>query len=99
HHAARVRERLARRLPPECVLVCATHDHSAPDTLGLWGPNLLSTGISPLFLEQVLDGATRAAGSALDALRPARLRLSRTRAPDGVSKNKRDPDLIDREIL
>jgi hypothetical protein len=99
HHAARVRERLAKRLPPLCVLVCATHDHSAPDTLGLWGPNLVSTGVSPAFLEQVLDGAARAAEGALDALRPARLRLSRTRAPSGVSKNKRDPEVIDREIL
>lgn len=99
HHLARVRERLSKRLPKECVLVCATHDHSAPDTLGLWGPTWVSSGIVPAFLEQVLDGATRAAEGALDGLRPARLRISKTRAPDRVSKNKRDPDLIDREIV
>jgi hypothetical protein len=100
HHAKLVRERLANRLPPDCVLVCATHDHSAPDTLGLWGPTWISSGVAPAFLEQVLSGAVSAAQKALDGLAPARLRLSRTRAPEkGISKNKRDPETIDRELL
>src|SRR5579883_310647 len=100
HHAGYVRRRLEGKLHPECLLVCATHDHSAPDTLGLWGSSPLSSGIDQAFLDRVLDGAARAAEKALEGLRPAVLRLSKTRAPDqGVSKNKRDPDVIDREVL
>ncbi len=99
HHLAKVRERLSVRLRPECVLVCATHDHSAPDTLGLWGRTPISSGIVPENLAQVLDGASLAAERAVEGVRPANLRISKTRAPDRVSKNNRDPDLIDRELL
>jgi hypothetical protein len=99
HHAARVRAKLALRVRPECLLVCATHDHSAPDTLGLWGGTWVTSGIDPAFLDQVIDGAARAAEKALDTLRPARLRLSKTTAPEHVSRNKRDPDVIDRQVL
>jgi hypothetical protein len=100
HHAERVRAKLAKRMDPTGVLVLATHDHSAPDTLGLWGRHPLSSGIDPAFLERALDGAARAVEKALDTCRPARLSLAVGTAPAaGVSKNKRDPELIDREVL
>jgi hypothetical protein len=100
HHAERVRRRLAPRVRSECVLVAATHDHSAPDTMGLWGSTPFSSGVDPRFLDRALDAAALAAERALDDLRPARLRVATGRAPDrGVSKNKRDPDTIDRDVL
>src|SRR5437870_5228156 len=43
-------ERMRSKLPGfTYVLVSSTHNHEGPDTLGLWGPNALSSGIDPAY--------------------------------------------------
>src|SRR5437764_14661755 len=47
-------ERVRTQLPGfKYVLVSATHNHEGPDTLGLWGPSPLQSGIDPDYLKQV----------------------------------------------
>src|SRR5262245_20369840 len=41
-------ERVREKLPGfKYVLVSATHNHDGPDTLGLWGPSPVESGIDP----------------------------------------------------
>lgn len=104
HHVEQVRDRLAARGPTarasrEAILVHATHNHSGPDTMGLWGLPPLVSGIDDDYQAFVLDSLVRAAEQAIDALGPVRLRWGRTQAPEqGISRNKRDPELIDRTV-
>src|SRR5262245_49885454 len=47
-------ERIRERLPGfTYVLVSATHNHEGPDTLGLWGPSPLQSGVDPDYLKRV----------------------------------------------
>lgn len=101
HHVERVRDRLEAwsRVPRAGVLVTATHNHAGPDTLGMWGLPPLWTGIDDDSLRQALDGLARAAEEALGALEPVVVRHGQVEAPArGISRNRRDPDLIDRTL-
>src|SRR5262245_61394279 len=44
-------EQIRKQLPGfDYVLVGATHNHHGPDTLGLWGPSPLKTGVDPEYM-------------------------------------------------
>jgi hypothetical protein len=99
HHAEVVRDRLAARATRAAVLVHATHNHDGPDTLGMWGLPPFSSGIDDEYQERALAGLTQAAEEAIAALTPARGTWGQLQAPAlGISKNRRQPDLIDRTV-
>src|SRR5436853_5036002 len=35
------------------LLVTATHNHHGPDTIGMWGPNLFTSGVNPDYMKQL----------------------------------------------
>jgi hypothetical protein len=37
------------------VMVSSTHNHEGPDTIGLWGPNPLTSGVDPDYLDLVVE--------------------------------------------
>lgn len=101
HHyqVEEVRRRLRPLVPPSQVLVACTHNHAGPDTLGMWGLPPLMSGLDDAVTERVLSGIVRAAELALGRLEPARVRWGEVEAPLlGVSKNRREPTLIDRRV-
>ena len=64
-------EKIRRRLPGfTYVLVSSTHNHEGPDTLGLWGPNSLQSGVDPAYLTRVEDGIVAAVKLADKARHP-----------------------------
>jgi len=69
----KIRERLGER-----VVVSSTHDHEAPDTLGLWGPDRATTGIQEAYNEFVIERTVQAAREAIRNLKPARIKLAKT---------------------
>ena len=77
-------EQVRKRLPGfTYVLVSSTHNHEGPDTLGLWGPNSLQSGVDAAFMRTVADGIV---GAAMDADRGRRaapvVRVGAAKAPD-----------------
>jgi len=81
------------------TVVCSTHDHSAPDLLGLWGPNYLHTGVNAGYRAQVRAGAARALGEAVEALQPARVAFQQLSIPtDGLVADTRRPIVFDPDI-
>jgi hypothetical protein len=92
-----------RRLRPEWRLdyavVCTTHNHSTPDLMGLWGPNILHTGVDPRYREQVIDGAARAIGEAAAARQPARVAFHQIAVPpQGLVADTRPPEVFDCDL-
>src|SRR5688572_5238016 len=53
------------------VIVASTHNHSAPDLMGIWGPSEFRSGIDPAYRRAVVAGAAGALMDAVDALAPA----------------------------
>lgn len=63
------------------VLVASTHDESAPDPVGLWGPEETASGVNDYYLEFLAKQAAAVASSANAAARPAHLRFVETHEP------------------
>jgi hypothetical protein len=60
------------------VVVTSTHQHEGPDTLGLWGPDELTTGIDYGYLDFVNAAVAGCVEEAAADLRPARVRFATT---------------------
>ncbi len=73
----RVRSRIRHLVPPERTVICSTHTHSGPDTLGLWGKGLLGipyrSGIDDDYVAWVVERAGEAVEAAVAACRPVTL--------------------------
>jgi hypothetical protein len=69
-------ERVRAKLPGfKYVLVSATHNHEGPDTLGLWGPSPLKSGVDPEYLKKVEAGCVEAVTAADKARKPATAKI------------------------
>lgn len=85
-------------LKPGQVMICATHTHSGPDTIGFWGPDRTQSGVDEAICSRLSAAAVAAGQRALAALRPTLLTVSRTPAPIRTAVNVRQPDVIDPTI-
>jgi acetyl esterase/lipase len=70
------------------VLVSSTHNHEGPDTLGLWGPNPLHSGVDAAYMKHVEGQIVRAVNEAERACRPTTARLGTARAPELLSDGR-----------
>ncbi len=52
------------------VLVSSTHDHEAPDTIGLWGPSPLVSGVNPEYLDLIVERTVQVVRQAEQQLVP-----------------------------
>lgn len=88
---AEIRARVAENtgLPPEHVLIGATHSHSAPDFMGLWG-----AGPSE-YRDPVIDEVVGSLTRAWVLRTPATLEVASTTGPNG---NRRDWEFTDDSI-
>ena len=80
-----VRKRSAPREPN--VVVASTHDHEAPDTMGLWGPAQGRSGINEAYNEFVVERVARAAA---DADLPNAIGFNYRRLPSVVRRPRHD---------
>ena len=63
------------------LIVASTHTHAGPDTLGLYGPKPLQTGIDVKYLDWVDRRIATTAAEAMRAMEPAQLELARDDHP------------------
>jgi hypothetical protein len=81
------------------VVVCALHNHSTPDLMGLWGPSPLRSGVDPRYRQQVIAASAKALGEAAGTLQPARLALHEIATPpEGLVADTRRPHVFDNDI-
>jgi hypothetical protein len=84
------------------VMVASTHTHGGTDSMGLWGPNRLTDGKDPRFMEHILKRAELALREAVKRLTPARLKFANANTPTQFGwliNDLRDPIVIDDQIL
>lgn len=78
------------------LIVTSTHNHEAPDMLGLWGKSPLRSGINREYTAFVKKQIVTSIESAVSAMRPARLELSEDLAgASSLVKDTRDPQVFD----
>lgn len=86
-------------IDPRHLVVCSTHVHHGPDTMGIWGFPPFYSGMDDDYMAQVRRGAAQAVEGARAALRPVEAG-SATIAfdPTLFLKNTSRPGLFDPEI-
>lgn len=78
------------------MVVASTHNHSAPDLMGIWGPSDYRSGIDPAYRAQVVAAAAAALQDAVAALAPAAVALAEVPLePAGLVADSRDPQVFD----
>ena len=94
-------QKIRARVAGADVIVAATHDHEAPDTMGLWGPAPGVSGLDEQYNQFVIERVAEAAAEAVRGLRPARLKLARlqTGELEGFIHDNRPPVVHDSELV
>jgi hypothetical protein len=92
----RVRARVPA-IPPENVLIAATHNHSGPDTYAFPDGQGGHTG-DLNYMDEVCQKTAAALQEAIDGLRPAALRVATAEAQGKIAYNYYAPDLYDRRM-
>ncbi len=86
---ALVREKLGPNAINQ-IFISATHDESAPDTIGLWGPGidssiaqgqLANSGVDDYWMNFAIHGAAQAIIQAYESRQPAVLKFAQTEQP------------------
>lgn len=93
--------KIRARVPRADVIVCATHVHQGPDTMGLWGPNRGVSGIDEAYNSFMVTQAVDAIEEALRTMQPARAVIAAITPPDaaGFFHDSRPPVVLDPEIV
>ncbi len=60
------------------AVVTSTHQHEGPDTIGIWGPSELETGIDFGYLDFVNESVASCIDEAAENLEPARVKFATT---------------------
>jgi hypothetical protein len=82
---------IRKRLPSiHYLLVSSTHNHEGPDTLGLWGPLPVMSGVDRAYMQRLADQCVRAVEAASVALEPARAVIGTVRDASLV-RDSREP--------
>ena len=89
---------LAARVPGARLVVASTHDHEGPDTMGLWGPNPMRSGVDPAYRERLRREIAQTAAEALLIAQPATFTFAKAKTP-GLIADGREPQVIDDEIV
>jgi hypothetical protein len=97
HHCQQVEQRVNERAPGTRLILASTHTHHGPDTIGLWGPDMTTSGVGAGYMASLKDKTVDTVVAALGVMQPARLRAASVRVP-GVAKNARDPHVVDDEL-
>lgn len=80
------------------VLVSATHNHEGPDTMGLWGPTPLQSGVDRDYLGRVQLACVEAVTAADKARAPAAARIGTAKAPE-LLRDTRLPTVLHDELV
>jgi Neutral/alkaline non-lysosomal ceramidase, N-terminal len=94
-----VAERVRKELPGFAyVLVSSTHNHEGPDTMGLWGPNLFTSGVDADYLKQLEAGIVQAIKQADQTKQSASAKIGSAKAP-GLLHDAREPYVKHDELV
>ncbi len=83
------------------VVVAATHDHQAPDTMGLWGPERGRSGINDAYMNLVAERVTQSAVTAVRTMQPALIKVGEAHPSDldQLIHDDRPPEVLDAGVI
>jgi hypothetical protein len=91
----RIREKLKGF---QYVLVSSTHNHEGPDTLGLWGPSPVQSGVDSDYMKKIEAGCVAAVNAADAARKPAKVKSGAASDPSLI-RDSRQPIVLHDELV
>jgi hypothetical protein len=85
-----------RSLGLDQLCIVATHTHAAPDSLGLWGPEVDRSGVDPEYLASVEERLIEVLERACRDLQPVVARTATTRTPGWIQAAHPEDTVEDR---
>lgn len=86
---------IRKRLPDfDYVMVAATHSHEGPDTMGLWGPSPMKSGVDPAYMELLIQRCVEAVQIADTNARPTKASYG-TAEDESLLRDSRQPIVYD----
>ena len=93
-----IRQKAKTFLPHGEIVVTTTHNHSGPDTLGVFGPSVLEiplrSGRNENYIRFVQNQVIACIGDAVENQQPAQFSVSSAQL-SGISRNLREPGFVD----
>ncbi len=88
------------------VLVQSSHNHEGPDTMGMWGPNITTTGVDPDYEAELSEAIVASIEQALDDMRQVSLTAGQADAGsyhaekglENLVRDSRDPWIVDERL-
>lgn len=76
------------------VIICSTHNHAGPDTIGLWGPSFFGllprrSGVNPAYMDQLARTVVGAVKEAISKTKQVSIRAARFDVPSDWFRNDR----------
>jgi hypothetical protein len=96
-HCQQIERRIDKESPGARLFLACSHTHHGPDTIGLWGPDMMTSGVDSGYLSGLKDRIVSTALAALAEAQPAQLRHA-SLPVSGLAKNNRDPEIVDEEL-
>jgi hypothetical protein len=94
-------DKIRQQVTDADVVVSAAHQHSAPDTLGIWGPTQGTSGIDEAYNQKVIEETVAAAKEALSTTKLGNLRFAKIdgKNVDAFVNDSRPPYVKDIDIV
>lgn len=94
-----IRRRLGWDGQKRYLFISATHTHSGPDTLGLWGPFPGVSGVNKRYRRRMISEIAGLVAGLAEKLEPAEISSAASVLdPRGLCRDGRDPVVIDPEL-
>lgn len=91
-----IRSRIPKEAGITYAIIASTHDHEAPDLMGIWGESPLKSGVNKTYMEFVKSQVVQSILTAVEKLRPARLAVSQDlTGAIPLVKDTRKPEVFD----
>lgn len=96
-----IRRGVIEKLPhfdSDHIVMTSTHTHSGPDVVGLWGPDLLTSGVDTTYMTQLVEAAIAAVIEAYDKRSAAKGAFAHGIHGENWVYNISEPDEYDRSL-
>lgn len=79
------------------VIIASLHPHHGPDTMGLWGPDMKTSGVDADYMSATKKKIVETIIASSSALQSASVKWTSVHVP-GLAKNARNPEIVDDEL-
>jgi len=84
--------------PTERIVMTSTHTHAGPDVVGIWGKDLMHSGVNPAYMARLTERAAAVIVNAWTSRQAARAEYATGQFGEDWVRNISEPELIDRSV-